>query len=71
MDNIGTAAVSSSFTVPQNVSAIKQLTIAVSADGSEEFVPLVKISGNAMRDGDAIFAGQAASAYTTTTGDCK
>ena len=68
MDNIGTAAVSSSFTVPQNVSAIKQLTIAVSADGSEEFVPLVKISGNAMRDGDAVFAGQAASAYTTTTG---
>ena len=68
MDNIGTAAVSSSFTVPQNVSAIKSLTIAVSADGSEEFVPLVKISGNAMRDGDAIFAGQAASAYTTTTG---
>ena len=68
MDNIGTASVSSSFTVPQGVSAIKQLTIAVSADGSEEFVPLVKISGNAMRDGDAVFAGQAASAYTTTTG---
>jgi hypothetical protein len=41
MDNIGTASVSSSFTVPQGVSAIKQLTIAVSADGSEEFVPLV------------------------------
>ena len=57
MDNIGTASVSSSFTVPQGVSAIKQLTIAVSADGSEEFVPLVKISGNAMRDGDAVFAG--------------
>jgi hypothetical protein len=62
MDNIGTASVSSSFTVPQNVSALKSLTIAVSADGSEEFVPLVKVSGNAMRDGDAVFA------YTTTTG---
>jgi len=68
MDNIGTASVSFRFTVPQGVSAIKQLTIAVSADGSEEFVPLVKISGNAMRDGDAVFSGQAASAYTTTTG---
>lgn len=57
MDNIGTASVSSSFTVPQNVSAIKTLTISVTADGSEEFVPLVKVSGNCMQDGDAIFAG--------------
>ena len=57
MDNIGTASVSSSFTVPQNVSAIKSLTISVTADGAEEFVPLVKISGNAMRDGDAGVAG--------------
>jgi hypothetical protein len=57
MDNIGTASVSSSFTVPQGVSSIKSLTIAVTADGSEEFVPLVKISGNAMRDGDSIFSG--------------
>jgi len=57
MDNIGTASVSSSFTVPTNVSAIRQLTISVTADGSEEFVPLVKVSGNCMQDGDAIFAG--------------
>ena len=57
MDNIGTASVSSSFTVPQNVSSIKSLTISVTADGAEEFVPLVKISGNAMRDGDAVFTG--------------
>jgi len=57
MDNIGTGAVSSSFTVPQNVSSIKSLTISVTADGAEEFVPLVKVSGNSMRDGDAIFAG--------------
>ena len=68
MDNIGTASVSSSFTVPQNVSSIKSLTIAVSCDNSEEFVPLVKISGNAMRDGDAIFAGQGLSGFTTSTG---
>jgi len=57
MDNIGTASVSSSFTVPQGVSSIKNLTISVTADGAEEFVPLVKVSGNAMRDGDAVFAG--------------
>ena len=57
MDNLGGASVSSSFTVPTNVSAIKQLTIAVTADGAEEFVPLVKVSGNSMRDGDAVFSG--------------
>ena len=57
MDNLGGATVSSSFTVPTNVSSIKSLTISVTADGAEEFVPLVKISGNSMRDGDAVFAG--------------
>ena len=57
MDNLGGATVSSSFTVPTNVSSIKSLTISVTADGAEEFVPMVKISGNSMRDGDAVFAG--------------
>ena len=57
MDNLAGSTVSSSFTVPTNVSAIKSLTISVTADGAEEFVPLVKISGNSMRDGDAVFAG--------------
>ena len=57
MDNLAGATVSSSFTVPTNVSSIKQLTISVTADGAEEFVPLVKISGNSMRDGDAVFTG--------------
>ena len=57
MDNLGGATVSSSFTVPTNVSSIKSLTISVTADGAEEFVPLVKISGNSMRDGDAVFSG--------------
>ena len=57
MYNLGGASVSSSFTVPTNVSSIKSLTISVTADGAEEFVPLVKISGNSMRDGDAVFSG--------------
>ena len=57
LDNLAGASVSSSFTVPTNVSSIKQLTIAVTADGAEEFVPLVKVSGNSMRDGDAVFSG--------------
>ena len=57
LDNLAGAGVSSSFTVPTNVSAIKSLTISVTADGAEEFVPLVKVSGNAMKDGDAVFSG--------------
>lgn len=57
LDNLAGASVSSSFTVPTNVSAIKSLTISVTADGAEEFVPLVKVSGNAMKDGDAVFTG--------------
>jgi len=57
LDNLAGASVSSSFTVPTNVSSIKSLTISVTADGAEEFVPLVKVSGNAMKDGDAVFSG--------------
>tara|TARA_Y100001963_G_C6643420_1_gene382135 strand:- start:456 stop:845 length:390 start_codon:yes stop_codon:yes gene_type:complete len=59
LDNLGTASVSSSFTVPTNVSSIKQIAIAVTADAAEEFVPMIKVSGNAMRDGDAVFMGAA------------
>ena len=68
LDNLGTASVSSSFTVPTNVSAIKQIAIAVTADAAEEFVPLIKISGNTMRDGDAVMVGPANVASTTATG---
>ena len=68
MDNLGGASVSSSFTVPTNVSAIKQVAIAVTADGSEETVPIVKISGNCMQDGDAVMTGAALVISTTATG---
>jgi hypothetical protein len=65
MDNLAAASVSSSFTVPTNVSAIKQLTISVSGHAASDFVPLVKISGNAMKDGDAVYAGPAFSMVTS------
>jgi hypothetical protein len=52
---LGAATVSSSFTVPTNVSSIKNLTVSFSVDAVEEFCGLVKITGNAMRDGDAVF----------------
>ena len=58
MDNLGSSSVSSSFVIPSNVGSVKQITISVCADASEEFVPLVQLSGNSMRDGSAVFAGQ-------------
>jgi len=55
LDNLAGASVSSSFTAPTNVSSIKSLSIALACDGAgEEFCGLIKISGNAMRDGDAV-----------------
>ena len=68
MDNLAGASVSSSFTVPANVSSIKQISFAVSTDGNDDFAPLLKISGNAMRDGDAVFCGAAISPVGTSTG---
>ena len=68
MDNLGGATVSSSFTVPTNVSSIKQVAIAVTEDGSEETVHLVKISGHCMQEGDAVMTGAALVISTTATG---
>ena len=57
LDNLAGASVSSSFTVPTGVSSIKSLSVALACDGAgEEFCGLIKISGNAMKDGDAVFA---------------
>ena len=68
LDNLAGASVSSSFNVPQGVSSINQVAIATTADGSDEYIPLIKISGNAMRDGDAVMCGPANVASTTATG---
>ena len=68
INNLAGASVSSSFTVPSNVSSIKQISFAVSTDGNDDFAPLLKVSGNAMRDGDAVFCGAAISPVGTSTG---
>jgi hypothetical protein len=57
MDNIGASSVSSSLVIPSNVSAVKQITISVASDAAEEYVPLVQLSGNSLRDGSAVFCG--------------
>jgi len=62
---LGAATVSSSFTVPTNVSSIKNITVSFSTDAIEEYVGLVKITGNSMRDGDAVFNCGGQSAVTS------
>jgi|TARA_R110000737_G_C14277322_1_gene431597 hypothetical protein len=68
LDNLGGASVSSSFTVPQGVSAIKAISISMSNDANEETIGLCKVSGNAMRDGDAVFTASAMVVGATATG---
>ena len=43
LDNLAGASVSSSFTVPQGVSGIKQVSISMSNDAAEETIGLLKI----------------------------
>ena len=69
LDNLAGSSVSSIFTVPQGVSAIKQVSISMSNDANEETIGLCKISGNAMRDGDAVFTAAAMVVGATATGN--
>ncbi len=71
LDNLAGASVSSSFTVPQGVSAIKQVSISMSNDAAEETIGLLKISGNAMRDGDAVFTAAGMVIGATATGNAS
>ena len=68
LDNLAGASVSSSFTVPQGVGAIKAISISMSNDANEETIGLCKVSGNAMRDGDAVFTASAMVVGATATG---
>ena len=65
---LGAATISSSFTVPTNVSAIKNITVSFSVDAVEEFCGAVKITGNAMRDGDAVFNAGGQTAMPSSVG---
>ena len=65
---LGAASVSSAFTVPTNVSSIKNLTIAFSVEAVEEFCGLLKLTGNALRDGDAVFNAGGQSAMPSSVG---
>jgi len=70
LSNLAASSVSSSFTVANSMTKIKNITFAQATDGAgEEYVGLVKVSGNAMREGDAVFAvgGQVAAGTATGT----
>jgi hypothetical protein len=71
LDNLAGASVSSSFTVPQGVNGIKQVSISMSNDAAEETIGLLKISGNAMRDGDAVFTAAGMVIGATATGNAS
>jgi hypothetical protein len=68
LSSLGAATVSSAFTVPTNVSSIKNLTVSFSVDAVEEFCGLLKITGNAMKDGDAVFNAGGQSAMPSSVG---
>jgi len=56
LSSLAASSVSSSFTVANNMTKIKNITVGQAMDGAgEEFQGLIKISGNAMREGDAVF----------------
>jgi len=65
---LGSATVSSAFTVPTNVSSVKNLTVSFSVDAIEEFCGLIKVTGNAMKDGDAVFNAGGLSAMPSSVG---
>ena len=69
LSNLAASSVSSSFTVASNMTAIKNITVGQANDGAgEEFQGLIKISGNAMQNGDAVFAVGGQAVLGTSTG---
>jgi len=69
LSSLAASSVSSSFTVASGMTSIKNITCGQANDGAgEEFQGLIKISGNAMRDGDAVFAVGGQAVIGTSTG---
>jgi len=69
LSNLAASSVSSSFTVASGMSSIKNITVGCAVDATgESFQGLIKISGNAMRDGDAVFTVGGQVTVGTSTG---
>ena len=70
LSSLAASSVSSSFTVASGMTSIKNITVGQATDGAgEEYQGLIKISGNALQNGDAVFAigGQVAAGTATGT----
>jgi len=69
LSSLAASSVSSSFTVANSMTKIKNITVGQANDGAgEEFQGLIKISGNAMREGDAVFCVGGQGVFGTSTG---
>jgi len=69
LSSLAASSVSSSFTVASGMTSIKNITCGQANDGAgEEFQGLLKISGNAMQNGDAVFAVGGQAVLGTSTG---
>jgi len=69
LSSLAASSVSSSFTVANSMTKIKNITVGQANDGAgEEFQGLIKISGNAMREGDAVFCVGGQAVMGTSTG---
>jgi len=69
LSSLAASSVSSSFTVASNMTAIKNITVGCAVDATgESFQGLIKISGNCMKDGDAVFCVGGQNTIGTSTG---
>jgi len=67
LSSLGASTLSSSFNIPVGMSAIKQISISVTSLGVVDYVPLITISGNGMKEGAATFAGMGYCAGASST----
>jgi hypothetical protein len=66
---LAASTVSSSFTVASGMTKIKMLTCGQAVDATgESFQGLIKISGNALQNGDAVFCVGGQNTIGTSTG---
>jgi len=69
LSNLAASTVSSSFTVASGMTKIKVLTCGQAVDATgESFQGLIKVSGNALQNGDAVFTVGGQNTIGTSTG---
>jgi len=64
LDEVGSATVSTAAVIPSGVSAIRNIQVSCTADGAEEVLPVILLSGNALPGGDTYQLGAGMGATT-------